>query len=79
MPAWVRNRRGLLAVALSVLMASHAGPGEAQTSDLVSRTAFRVCADPANDPMSVEDGSGYENKLAELFKYELQSPLSTGT
>ena len=75
MPAWVRNRRGLLAVALSVLMASHAGPGEAQTSDLVSRTAFRVCADPANDPMSMENGSGYENALAELIASKLELPV----
>ncbi|WP_370047805.1 MULTISPECIES: substrate-binding domain-containing protein [Salipiger] len=56
-------------------MASHAGPGEAQTSDLVSRTAFRVCADPANDPMSMENGSGYENALAELIASKLELPV----
>lgn len=68
--------RRLMAAALAVLLVSHAGPGAAQTSDLVSRTAFRVCADPANDPMSVEDGSGYENRLAELFAAKLDLPVS---
>lgn len=57
----------------------------AQTSDLVSKTAFRVCADPANYPMSDEQGKGFENRIAELFaeKLELQLqytwyPMSTG-
>ena len=44
-------------------------------SDLVSDSAFRVCADPANLPASSEDGSGYENKIAELFAAELDRPL----
>ncbi|QHQ37454.1 substrate-binding domain-containing protein [Algicella marina] len=47
----------------------------AQTSDLVSKTAFRVCADPANAPMSSEDGSGYENKLADLIASKLELPV----
>ncbi len=46
-----------------------------QTSDLVSKTAFRVCADPANKPLSAEDGSGFENKIAELFAADLGLPL----
>ncbi|SDF20262.1 amino acid ABC transporter substrate-binding protein, PAAT family (TC 3.A.1.3.-) [Salipiger thiooxidans] len=75
-PAWGRDRRHLLAVALTALMAFNAGPGEAQTSDLVSRTSFRVCADPANDPMSTEDGSGFENALAELIASKLELPVS---
>lgn len=50
-------------------------PAAAQTSDLVSRSAFRVCADPANDPMSMQDGSGYENKLAELIAAKLDLPV----
>ena len=50
-------------------------PCIAQTSDLVSKTAFRVCADPANYPVSLEDGSGYENKLAELIAARLQLPV----
>ena len=40
---------------------------DAQTSDLVSKSALRVCADPANPPMSDKDGSGFENKIAQFF------------
>ncbi len=47
----------------------------AQTSDLVSRNAFRVCADPANYPQSAEDGSGFENEIAELMADALELPL----
>lgn len=37
--------------------------------------AFRVCADPDNPPLSVQDRSGYENKIAELFAKELGVPV----
>lgn len=33
--------------------------------------AFRVCADPNNPPLSDKRGSGFENKVAELFAHEL--------
>ncbi|WP_245890934.1 substrate-binding domain-containing protein [Albidovulum aquaemixtae] len=57
-------------------MSSTAVPADAQeTSDLVSDAAFRVCADPANRPLSVEDGSGFENRIAELFAGELGLPV----
>ncbi len=49
--------------------------GAAQTSDLVSKTAFRVCADPANYPMSDKRGRGYENRLAALFAAKLDLPV----
>lgn len=51
------------------------GPVSAQVADLVDRGAFRVCADPANTPMSAEDGSGFENRIAELFAGKLGVPL----
>ncbi len=54
---------------------SWADTGHAQTSDLVSRNALRVCADPANYPVSSRDGSGYENKLAELIAAKLELPV----
>ncbi|ANT63488.1 amino acid ABC transporter substrate-binding protein (plasmid) [Salipiger sp. CCB-MM3] len=76
MPAWAEEKRRILIAALVALLASHAGPGAAQTSDLVSKTHLRVCADPANDPMSMEDGSGYENKLAELISSKLERSVS---
>jgi quinoprotein dehydrogenase-associated probable ABC transporter substrate-binding protein len=77
MPAWadVTGWRRVGGALVLALLASHAGPGEAQTSDLVSKTALRVCADPAADPMSMEDGSGFENKLAELIGAELGLPV----
>lgn len=61
----------MLAALLPFLM----GQGQAQTSDLVSKTAFRVCADPANDPMSSQDGTGFENKLATLIASKLDLPV----
>lgn len=54
---------------------SGAEPALAQTSDLVSKTAFRVCADPANMPMSDRSGAGFENKIAELMASKLGLPL----
>lgn len=52
-----------------------AGPAQAQTSDLVSKSRFRVCADPANLPFSSKDGTGFENKIAELISAKLERPL----
>ncbi|MDK3073892.1 substrate-binding domain-containing protein [Sedimentitalea sp. JM2-8] len=74
MPAWGASGTvvPILAAALWVL-----GPdtGLSQTSDLVSKTAFRVCADPANDPMSSKQETGYENRLADLFAGQLGLPV----
>ncbi|WP_395540481.1 substrate-binding domain-containing protein [Neotabrizicola sp. sgz301269] len=61
-----------LAVAL---LAALAAPAGAQVADLVDRTAFRVCADPANAPLSMQDGSGFENAIAQLFADKLDVPL----
>jgi quinoprotein dehydrogenase-associated probable ABC transporter substrate-binding protein len=51
--------------------------GSAQTADLVSPTAFRVCADPANLPLSGREQPGFENEIAALFASELNRPLET--
>ncbi|MDU9006626.1 substrate-binding domain-containing protein [Sedimentitalea todarodis] len=51
------------------------GSAQAQTSDLVSKTALRVCADPANYPMSDKEGTGFENKLADLIADRLGVPV----
>ncbi|MET0527443.1 MAG: quinoprotein dehydrogenase-associated putative ABC transporter substrate-binding protein, partial [Microvirga sp.] len=48
------------------------GVATAQTADLVSRTALRVCADPANMPFSNQAGEGFENKIAELLAADLK-------
>ncbi|WP_299740797.1 substrate-binding domain-containing protein [uncultured Roseobacter sp.] len=73
MPAWAENLRHL-AVTL-FLGFSLAGSAGAQTSDLVSNNALRVCADPANYPMSAKDETGFENKLAELVGAKLELPV----
>ncbi|MCZ4088930.1 substrate-binding domain-containing protein [Sinorhizobium psoraleae] len=63
--------------AAGVLLVAVAGaaPAAAQTSDLVSKKAFRVCADPANLPMSDRSGTGFENRIAELMAAKLGLPL----
>ncbi len=55
-----------------MLLAQSAG---AQTSDLVSTTALRVCADPANMPFSNEAEEGFENRIAEVLGRELGVPV----
>ena len=72
MRAWVK---ACLAVMGLGVWLGQALPGQAQTSDLVSKTGLRVCADPANYPVSSEDGSGYENQLAELIAAKLELPV----
>ena len=61
--------------ALTVASVAGTAPAAAQTADLVSRTALRVCADPANLPFSNEAGEGFENEIAELLAAKLELPL----
>ena len=63
-----------MALAAVVLLAG-AGMAAAQTSDLVSKTALRVCADPANYPMSDKAGRGFENRIADLIADKLSVPV----
>lgn len=58
-----------------VLLVGLAAPASAQVADLVDRTAFRVCADPANLPLTGIDESGFENRIAALFAAELGVPV----
>lgn len=74
MPAWA-NLTSLPGVLAVMIAGTFAQSGSAQTSDLVSKTAFRVCADPAAYPMSTEDGTGYENRIAALFGEKLGLPV----
>lgn len=64
--------RGLVLTAMLL----GAGAAQAQVADLRSTTQFRVCADPANLPMSSDDGSGFENRLAQQFGEWLDLPVS---
>ncbi|RRH72317.1 quinoprotein dehydrogenase-associated putative ABC transporter substrate-binding protein [Falsigemmobacter faecalis] len=61
------------AVCLSLGLIS--SPGYAQVADLVDKSSFRVCADPANLPLSSQDGSGFENHIAELLAAKLERPV----
>ncbi len=60
---------------VAVLAALAAAPVSAQVADLVDRSAFRVCADPANLPLSSQDGTGFENRIADLFAERLGVPV----
>ncbi|MEO3415153.1 substrate-binding domain-containing protein [Roseovarius sp. CAU 1744] len=72
MPAWVKP----FCAAVFAALLMPAGPGAAQTSDLVSHNALRVCADPANFPMADDKEQGYENKLAEFIAAKLEIPVA---
>ena len=73
MPAWAEKYQRLVVTLLLGFFL--AGPVGAQTSDLVSSSALRVCADPANYPMSSRDEDGFENKLAEFVGAKLDLPV----
>lgn len=66
--------RPRIALAL-ILSGMLAGPGAAQVADLRAHDALRVCADPAAAPMSMQDGSGFENRIAELLGEKLGLPV----
>lgn len=67
--------RSNLRLATTLIGLAMAVPAHAQVADLVDRSAFRICADPANLPLSSEDGSGFENRLAALFAENLGVPV----
>jgi quinoprotein dehydrogenase-associated probable ABC transporter substrate-binding protein len=48
---------------------------EGQRVDLVSHSALRVCADPANLPFSDDKGEGFENKIAAIVAGDLKLPV----
>lgn len=79
MPVWAdlsrRLRRARLVPAVVLIVVGAAQTASAQTSDLVSDRALRVCADPANLPMSGQDETGYENALADLIAAKLGVPV----
>lgn len=63
------------AKALGLAVALLPGVAGAQMAELVSQSAFRVCADPANDPMSTEAGTGFENRIADLLAAKMERPV----
>src|SRR5436305_15211962 len=54
-----------------------AAQGDAPSSGAPARSALRVCGDPDNLPYSHEDGSGFENRIAQVVADELKLPLET--
>jgi quinoprotein dehydrogenase-associated probable ABC transporter substrate-binding protein len=66
-----------LALTVALILPLAATGALAQTADLVSPTAFRVCADPANLPISGRETPGFENEIAALFAERLGRPLET--
>ena len=69
-----RGTATLLAVLTGMTIAP-APAAETHRSDLVNRTALRVCADPANLPFSNEKGEGFENRVAEIVAAEFKVPV----
>ncbi len=63
------------ALVVAALGLSGTLPAAAQTSDLVNRSSLRVCADPANMPMSNEKRQGFENRIAALLGEKLNIPV----
>jgi len=68
MTRWRRLVSSVLALALGSATL-HAAEPSAQPE------ALRVCADPDNLPFSREDGSGFENRIAQLLAQDLGRPL----
>ena len=74
MRVWTVDK--LTRVLALLLFAALPGVAASQTSDLVSKTALRVCADPANYPMSDDQGRGYENRIADFIAGKLELPVA---
>jgi quinoprotein dehydrogenase-associated probable ABC transporter substrate-binding protein len=76
-PASATSGAGIWLAALCIaLIALAPGAARAQAvSDLVQRSALRVCADPANLPFSNKERQGFENKLADLLAGKLGVPV----
>ncbi|WP_157265734.1 quinoprotein dehydrogenase-associated putative ABC transporter substrate-binding protein [Azohydromonas aeria] len=68
-------RRAALAAALVALSAGLAGCASAPGPGGVQQRVLRVCADPDNAPLSHRDGSGFENRIAELLAQALGARL----
>jgi quinoprotein dehydrogenase-associated probable ABC transporter substrate-binding protein len=76
--AWVAEgrRRAVAFVALAFALSPSAPQAQTQQlPDLVAVDALRVCADPANTPLSNRQKTGFENKIAEIIADELKVPL----
>lgn len=48
----------------------------AERAEAIDRATLRVCADPSAPPSSTADGTGFENRIAELFAKDLGVPVA---
>lgn len=67
--------RAALALLLAAGFAAQPAPVRAQTAELVPTDELRVCADPANLPLSNERGEGFENRIAQIIGQALGLPV----
>ncbi len=65
------SSRAARLIALSVTAVFCASGAQAQDKKAETEKVLRVCQDPNNMPMSSQDESGYENKIAALFAKKL--------
>jgi quinoprotein dehydrogenase-associated probable ABC transporter substrate-binding protein len=72
--AWI----AAAALSLAVVPAAFAQAPAANNPsiELIDPKVLRVCDDPRNMPFSMQDGSGFENKLAELFAKQLGKSIA---
>ncbi len=67
---------GLVAALTALTLAGLAPlPAGAASTEVLDRSALRVCADPANLPFSNKAREGFENKIADLIAAELGVPV----
>ena len=64
-----------MAASTAVVMALASSVAAQVSPDLVSRTALRVCSDPANLPFSDKKRQGFENKIADIVADQLKEPV----
>ncbi|HWI80490.1 quinoprotein dehydrogenase-associated putative ABC transporter substrate-binding protein [Ramlibacter sp.] len=61
---------------LALCVAGAAAAPAARAADPQPLQALRVCADPDNLPLSHRDGTGFENRIAQLAAQDLRLPLT---
>jgi quinoprotein dehydrogenase-associated probable ABC transporter substrate-binding protein len=68
--------RASIAAGLFLTSALAAIAQNSPSIELIDPKVLRVCDDPRNMPFSMEDGSGFENKLAEVFAKQLGKSIA---
>ncbi len=71
-----RARAAVLAGLASCLLAAPALADGLSIGETVDPNRLRVCADPANMPLSDQAGEGFENKIAERVARQLDRPVA---